>query len=145
MKIFIGRDTKTIRLKFGGNYKAYIEHGMMTEWDTTVINWTPNGSVIAEVIRGNWVARCPYCPSAIFVDPGHAFYCPSCAMAGNNYQAMSVIWPSDKDRAAIEWLLIQRPNPRTRNWLPMDGETLDTLKLENLQNGHPHELPDYLT
>lgn len=51
MKIFIGRDTKTIRLKFGGNYKAYIEHGMMTEWDTTVINWTPNGSVIAEVIR----------------------------------------------------------------------------------------------
>jgi hypothetical protein len=42
-----------------------------------------------------------------------------------------VVWPADP--AAIEMLLMMRPVPRTRNWLP--GESLEDLLGENLAHG----------
>ncbi|QPC82119.1 hypothetical protein G4Y79_20915 [Phototrophicus methaneseepsis] len=147
MKILTASETSSLRHKFGGDYRLYIEAGFQAEWPGQgLINWAPKGpSAPAEIIRGCWVVRCPYCPNVVYIEPGEPFFCPHCACSGNDFQAMPVAWPAAKERVQIEWLLMQRPNPETRNWLPRDGETLATLQLENLDHGHAYELPESLT
>lgn len=144
MKILIGRDTKVVRTRFGGDYKKYIESGMLAEWGSPFVDWSTKNSIVAEVIRGKWTGRCPYCSGAAFIDPAFPFFCPTCGMSGNGHKAMSVVWPDAKTRAQIEFLLLQRPNPKTRNWLSRDGETVQTLILENIEHGHLADLPDNL-
>lgn len=98
------------------------------------IDWRERGQVLAEVNHGRWIARCPYCAGAMYVAPGLPFYCVDCLMVANEGQAMTVVFPEEKER--IEALLLARPNPATRNWQP--GETVAQLESENdLYGGEP--------
>lgn len=144
MQILIGRNTKIVRTRFGGDYRKYIEYGMMAEWGQAAVNWQAKNAIPAEIIRSKWTGRCPHCAGAAFIDPAHPFFCPTCGLAGNDHQAMNIIWPDPKLKAQIEWVLLQRPNPKTRNWLPRDGETLATLIAENIEHGHLYDLPERL-
>lgn len=89
------------------------------------------GVAYAEANWGQWKARCPrlWCTNAMPIDRGQEqFAClgpDSCGWTGE------VAWPPDPD--AIETLLLMRPVPRTRNWLP--GESLEDLLQENVAHG----------
>jgi hypothetical protein len=105
------------------------------------VDWV-SGDLIAEVFaaQGYWVARCPrpHCWGAEHHGPrrggagmelGGLFdagmECKEC------HGRFAVTWPTD--RAEIERILMDRPDPATRNWLP--GETLQELVIENLAHG----------
>ncbi|HQA69622.1 MAG TPA: hypothetical protein PK801_14955 [Aggregatilineales bacterium] len=97
------------------------------------IDWRERGQVLAEVNHGRWIARCPYCAGAMYVAPGLPFYCVDCLMVSNEGQAMTVVFPEEKER--IEALLLARPLA-ARNWQP--GETVAQLESENdLYGGEP--------
>lgn len=86
------------------------------------------GITYAYVNWSRWVAGCPgpYCRSALKMSPGEeSFHCPDCGATGD------VCWPPNVDD--IAQLLVMRPDPVTRNWLP--GETLCDLYTENLLHG----------
>jgi hypothetical protein len=53
-----------------------------------------------------------------------------CGECGSVYD---VIWPAPTVAKRITQLLNQRPDPKTRNWLP--GETIGRLVEENLEHG----------
>ena len=77
---------------------------------------------------GRWVAPCPRCPSALWVEPGVAdVVCRDCRLP------YEVVWPPGDMIAGVERLLMLRPNVVTRNWEP--GETLHDLLEENVQHG----------
>jgi hypothetical protein len=42
-------------------------------------------------------------------------------------------FPTQKDRLIIEDLLTGRPHPGLRNYKPQDGDTVPTLKAENVE------------
>ncbi len=91
---------------------------------------------VAHVNAGRWIAACPQpgCGGAEYVnfaDP--RFFCCECRNAGTKGVPVTVKVPSEKDRAAIEAALIERPVPATRNWAP--GETAKQLLAENTANG----------
>jgi len=115
--------SKTIRQNWG--------QPLRIAWDET------HGEVLAEVVRSSWRVKCPFCAGALVAEPGEPFFCVDCLMQANGFQPMRVIWPGN--RHAIEVVLLHRPDPLTRNWLPNNGETLDYLIFENEQHGHlPH-------
>lgn len=95
---------------------------------------------VATVNHGRWVADCPTCLAAQVVDPADPrFWCPLCQPAGWR----PITFPDDVH--AIADLLLQRPAPQTRNWIP--GESLDQLAAENehggpvaLDAGGPHAI-----
>ena len=120
-------------IKQHGGYRRFVENCLRLRWSNYLkIDWAhPQGMVQAQVMRSNWVAKCPHCPSQMFVQPGEPFFCPDCAMQGNDYKPMTVVWP--KKRQAIERVLLQRKDPLNRNWLI--GETVDDLINENLEHG----------
>jgi len=121
----------------------------------TPLNGQPKGKpVAAEVNYGRWIARCPDCNGAEDVDPSEPiFYCFSCGNFTNNGRPRAVIFPSAKERKAIETELLKRPVKikggtnaldrlvnavpeimtdkmiLSRSWLP--GETLADLKTQN--------------
>ena len=89
---------------------------------------------------GRWVARCPrpachnaehFGPSTDGTPGGLAggFRCRS--EAGGCGLVCEARWPAQVEE--IEWLLMQRPVPSTRNWQP--GEDLSALLAENIQHG----------
>lgn len=81
------------------------------------------------VSMGRWVASCPYegCGGVTMAEPGWPFMCPACLNGAVGRTWRAVQWP---ERAAdIEEVLVRRPIPATRNWLP--GETVDRLMSEN--------------
>lgn len=85
------------------------------------------GVAYAEANCGRWIARCPrpYCTNALALEREQAgFVCEGGLACG---MAAPLEWPADPD--AIEAILLQRPVPTTRNWLP--GETLQQLLEEN--------------
>lgn len=88
------------------------------------------GVTYAEAHCGRWIARCgrPWCANALAVDPGLSeLTCVggmACGWSG------PIVWPADPD--AIEAILLLRPVPTTRNWLP--GETLQRLLEENAEH-----------
>jgi hypothetical protein len=101
-----------------------------------------SGDLIAEVFaaQGFWVARCPrpYCFGAEHYGPRRSgallelgnltetgMRCKEC---GGTFAA---VWPAD--RVEIERILMERPDPFNRNWLP--GETLHDLLGENITHG----------
>lgn len=84
--------------------------------------------VAARANWGRWVADCPYCPSALWVEPGSTdFVCGDC------HSRAGIVWPDQETVYAIERLLMQRPNVVTRNWEP--GETVRDLMVENAAHG----------
>lgn len=75
-----------------------------------------------------WVARCGLCPSAEQLQPCTPYF--ECVECGT---VTEVIWPSEEMVAGVERLLMMRPDPSTRNWVP--GETLHNLMWENGEHG----------
>lgn len=74
---------------------------------------------------------CPFCAGAQVIEPGEPFCCVDCVMSGNEGYSMDVVYP--EERAEIERILMLRPNPLNRNWLP--HETIADLIAENLEHG----------
>ena len=89
------------------------------------------GVAYAEANWGRWIARCPrpWCTNAMRVDLDQAAF--RCEGLGGCGLEADIAWPPDP--AAIEILLLQRPVPRTRNW--MQGESLEQLLAENAAHG----------
>lgn len=86
------------------------------------------GVAYAEANWGRWVCRCPspHCRSALqlhLFEP--VFRCWECGTSAD------VAWPPFAED--VETLLMMRPDPTTRNWLP--GEDLHDLLTENAAHG----------
>lgn len=89
------------------------------------------GVAYAEANHGRWIAQCPapFCSSAMQIVIGQdAFLCGGNGGCG---ATAPLVWPADPD--GIQALLLMRPVPATRNWLP--GETLEQLIAENAEHG----------
>lgn len=96
-----------------------------------ISDWTPRGTVEAEINHGRWIARCQ-CGGAECVDPDWPFLvCCSCGAGPQNIR-----FP--RDRKQIESELLKRPDRTTRNWRP--GETLADLRQENAEHGITQEV-----
>ncbi len=95
--------------------------------------------MVATVNHGYWIARCE-CRTPGDVSPGCIVWldrpwgwCVRCDNAAAGGYWRPVVLPPD--RAAIEAVLVLRPDVATRNWLP--GETVGDLVAENIANGVP--------
>lgn len=126
-----------------GGYRRFVAQMIVKVWGQTLrIHWDDtHGEVMAEVVRSSWRVMCPFCPGGLWAEPptsdlpdGEPFFCVDCLMQANAFRPMRVIWPVD--RLQIERVLLLRPDPLTRNWLPGRGETLEVLQFENKQHGH---------
>jgi len=87
---------------------------------------------------GRWVADCPqpFCRNAEHAGMYEgefgglteaAMHCRRCNTA------WPVTWPPPYTRVAIEQLLMERPDPLNRNWLPT--QTVSELAAENMEHG----------
>lgn len=89
--------------------------------------------VYARIDQGRWLADCPHCNGSEAVEPDTPlFYCLNswCSRpTGNLYAPLRF----PKERVAIERVLLDRPNPTTRNW--RRGESLADLRAENAAHG----------
>lgn len=134
MLIRTANDQEIIRKR--GGYRRFVEFSTLTHWGEKLPrNWDDlNGQVMAQVARSNWYVSCPFCVGALMAEPGEPFFCVDCLMQANAFRPMLVMWP--ENRLQIERVLILRPDPLTRNWLPLTGETLETLMQENQAHGH---------
>lgn len=119
-----------------GGYREFVETVVKRNWaGAMAIDWDRlAGAVMAEVVRSDWRVKCPFCAGAQVIEPGEPFFCVDCLMQANGFRPMRVTWPENRDD--IERVLLHRPDPLTRNWLPGQGETVDLLRLENQQHGH---------
>ena len=85
----------------------------------------------AVVNHGRWIVRCPWCSGAQNASrEDRRVFCCNCGNAAVKGQWIPVIWP--KNWAAIERVLLDRPDPDTRNW--ERHETLDELIAENTEH-----------
>ena len=78
----------------------------------------------ASVDFGRWLADCPDCNGAEYVDPDEpVFFCLSCGNEDNNHQARPVVFPEDKKD--IESDLLKQPVKRKSGFMafPQDGKT----------------------
>ncbi len=71
----------------------------------------PQGApVVARIWQGQWIADCPDCAGAQFVEPGEPiYYCFGCANRSNGYSVRPVEFPPEDQRQEIERLLLERP------------------------------------
>lgn len=94
---------------------------------TTVQDVALTGLGYAEVNWGRWIVRCPrpHCWNAVALPVDTAL--AACVGDGGCGLEFPVLWPPDP--IAIAALLVMRPVPATRNWLP--GETVEDLAAEN--------------
>ena len=93
-----------------------------------------NVTVPVEVNHGRWLTRCPWCNSANLASRAdRRFLCCECGNVGVGGQWVRVVWPDPPTVQQIERVLLARPDPHTRNWLP--GETVADLVAENEANG----------
>lgn len=122
--------------------------------DTPFTGQVTGNPVQAMINHGRWIALCPKCGGAEYVDPYEKiFYCFSCGNAALKGHARPVEFPDN--RKEIEQAVLQRPVlavrgtnaiqrailavPLTpgfsRTWMP--GETLEDLKrqMEEVQHG----------
>lgn len=83
----------------------------MGKTNDSPIKGEPEGKpVAAEINFGQWIAHCPDCKGAEAVDPDEPiFYCCSCGNFTNGGQPRAVIFPSEKERIAIEKEILKRP------------------------------------
>lgn len=129
MKILTASEHYSVQ-KSGG-YRRFVEMTTTKRWSTARVNWQTRGKVPAWIGRSFWRVDCPYCREAVVAEPGQPFFCPNCLMVSNGGMAMEVIFPPE--RADIERLLLLRPIPENRNWLP--GESVGHLIIENIEHG----------
>jgi hypothetical protein len=90
------------------------------------------GCVSAIVNNNRWIVKCPYCAGAMLAskhDP--IFWCVNCENQANQGLPMAVHFP--KNRELIEWVLMKRPDPTTRNWIVT--ETVADLIRDNKAHG----------
>lgn len=119
------------KVRADGGYVRWVSLIVAARWGHR-IDWAqPLGYAYAEIARSNWRVKCPFCPGAQVIEPGEAFFCVDCANQANFFRPMRVIWPAE--RHTIERLLLKRPNPLNRNWLPR--ETVEMLIRENMEHG----------
>ncbi len=91
----------------------------------------------AYVAQNRWIVVCE-CGDAWAVDPDQPYvYCFGCVNFYTGGAPRRVHFP--EDWPAIERVLLLRPFPFNRNWTP--GETLDTLRQENVEHGLPVQPP----
>ena len=94
-----------------------------------------DGTPLPAVVDANrWIVHCPTCNGAEFAwTTMPLFMCVTCWNGDNNHYFRPVNFPRNK--AAIERVLMARPNPTNRNWLP--GEGVPFLEFENEAHGLP--------
>ena len=86
----------------------------------------------ARIEHARFIVDCPCCNSAEFAFEANLFFCSLCKNSDINGDVRKVKMPSAKDRKDIEDILGKR-SIKNRHWRP--GETLDSLKIENLKAG----------
>lgn len=129
MRILIANEQ--IAVQNSGGYRQFITRLVIDRWRFS-INWrSRKGSVKAEIVKSNWRVACPFCRGAVVIQPRKLYFCPDCANQANDFKPMLVLWP--QNRAEIERVLLLRPDPLRRNWLP--SETLQDLIDENNAHG----------
>jgi len=111
-------------------YRGFVEHLAFQKWSISV-DWDTVGTVDAQIIRSNWICKCPFCNGAQVVNLTDPFYCVDCVMQANEFKAMAIVFPDEQ--RAIETILSKRPVPETRNW--SNVETVDDLVRENSEHG----------
>ena len=116
--------------------------------DTPFTGMILGGPILARVDFGRWIADCPECGGAEYVDPQEAiFYCFNCGNRPNSGHARPVVFPPEDERQEIERLLLARgvddrrgrnrieralmarPAPLPRSWSP--GERAEDLRRQN--------------
>ena len=113
----------------GESYRQWIERQLRLRWRGAAPCWETRGyPADAQVIRSDWVAKCPDCPEHIIVQAGEPFYCLHCQNARNDGYARPVRWPADRE--AGERALLKRFDPNNRNWNPQ-LESIEDLRAEN--------------
>jgi hypothetical protein len=85
----------------------------------------------AWVSGGRWVVMCPCGGAQLASREEHRFFCIDCLNVAVGGQWRRVHWP--EDAADIEAVLLRRPDPETRTWLPT--QTLSDLLAENTDHG----------
>lgn len=124
--------------------KEYEEETPATAWIKTKLHRKmapmPKAEIDEDVTvetyvnHGRWVVECPFCPSAqLAFDEERRFYCTECFNAEVEHRWVTVVWPDEETRAAIEEALSKRPEPATRNWYTY--ETPQMLRAENRAHG----------
>uniref|UniRef100_A0A6M3X7E7 Uncharacterized protein n=1 Tax=viral metagenome TaxID=1070528 RepID=A0A6M3X7E7_9ZZZZ len=89
---------------------------------------------VAEILKGGWVVRCPFCSGMEYVAPPAAsFLCCSCWNRGVGGRMLAVKFPSIDEQVAIESTLLLRPDGMTRDWL--HGEGVADLRRQNSERG----------
>lgn len=94
----------------------------------------PQEHVKAAVSMGRWYVKCPggSCGICCCIDEKEPlFFCPDCLCIDNDFKPYQVDWPSDGSITRINEIMAERPDYRTRNFLPHHGETEEELKQEN--------------
>jgi hypothetical protein len=61
------------------------------------------------------------------------FFCDECCNFSVGHKLRRLKFPTQKDRLIIEDLLTGRPHPGLRSYMPQDGDTVPTLKAENVE------------
>lgn len=133
MKIREAKDQLAVMKYASGNYRGFIERECRNRWQTHA-NWEVDKSALplhAWIGSSDWVITCDVCRETIVINFGEIYFCPQCLNAAHGGKARKVIFPADRE--AIERLLILRPNPDNRNWLP--HETVEDLRKENAEHG----------
>lgn len=141
MKLFLKYAEHQPLVSKAGGYLRWIEREVRMGWNRPDLplgeqvrpNWVVRGHVYATVNSGSWAATCPFCNNPQIVDRNLPFFCTICAMLGNEFRAMEVIFPPDRD--VIEAILILRPDPYT--WCYDFGETPAQLQAQNIEHGVP--------
>ena len=125
----------------GGGYRAWLQQVIQQRWGHEIV-WEVDKeapAIVAFVNRGDWVAKCdldtePSCGGSMVVtydDP--VWFCDECCNSGNGHRPRKVKFPTNKNRLIIEELLTARPHPGLRFYRPQDGDTVSTLKAENVE------------
>ena len=89
---------------------------------------TTKGRVAARVYSSMWIVDCHACANAWHVERFQPDW--ECYYCGGHYE---IVWPAHDTAMSIERLLLMRPLPYTRNWMP--GESLHDLVKENGEHG----------
>lgn len=94
----------------------------------------PKEFVYAAISWGRWYVKCPGCGSSCAIDECEPFFfCPDCMNIKNDFLPQQVIWPNNKKIERLNEIMAERPDYKTRNWLPHHGETEEDLIKENIK------------
>lgn len=90
------------------------------------------GNIPAHINHNRWIVSCPLCSGAMLASKSDPiFWCVNCENQANKGHPMAVVFP--KRTGLIEWILMKRPDPATRNW--KSPESIDDLIRENKRHG----------